>query len=91
MAQHYIVGEKGPEELTMFPNGTGWVTPNNRLPQLSRLTALHRAAGGAVQGPEIQPQGPVLPSAGGSGSGNGQGGPEVGTLLAPDCKPIPAS
>lgn len=75
LARHYIVGEKGPEELTMFPNGTGWVTPNKSTNRL-----IPRAAGGAVQGPaEIQPQGPVLPSPGGSGNGNGQGGPEVGT------------
>ena len=30
LAQHYIVGEKGPERLDMFPNGTGWVTLNER-------------------------------------------------------------
>lgn len=47
-AQHYIVGEKGPEELTMFPNGTGWVTPHNQLPKY--LSAVHRAGGGVVGG-----------------------------------------
>lgn len=45
LAQHYMVGEKGPEELTMFPNGTGWVTPHNKL---SALAAIHREGGGPV-------------------------------------------
>lgn len=49
LATHYIVGEKGPEELTMFANGTGWVTPNKLLtdkPGMNRL--IPRAFGGPV-------------------------------------------
>lgn len=82
-AQHYIVGERGPEELTMFPNGTGWVTPNGK----SRLLGTHRAAGGPVDGGittgngivgagSYQPNGQPLPVqgyGGPSGSGSGAG------------------
>jgi hypothetical protein len=31
-AGQYIVGERGPEMLTMFQNGGGYVTPNHQLP-----------------------------------------------------------
>lgn len=78
-AQHYIVGERGPEELTMFPNGTGWVSPHGQ----SRLAGVHRADGGAVGagdsglttgtgvvGAGASPAPPVNPAARGPVDGN---------------------
>jgi tape measure domain-containing protein len=38
-AGQYIVGERGPEMLTMFPNGGGYVTPNHELPNSIQSSA----------------------------------------------------
>ena len=35
----YLVGERGPEMLTMFPNGGGYVTPNHELPNSIQSSA----------------------------------------------------
>lgn len=50
-SQSYIVGEKGPERLTMFPDGTGWVTPHSQMNRLA--DGIHRYYGGPVGGPPV--------------------------------------
>ena len=44
----YMVGERGPEMLQMFPNGGGYVVPNHKLPSGMRSSAA--ALGGGVMG-----------------------------------------
>ncbi len=44
----YMVGERGPEMLQMFPNGGGYVVPNHKLPSHMRSSAA--ALGGGVMG-----------------------------------------
>ncbi len=83
-AAHYIVGEKGPEELTMFPNGTGFVTPHDKLPHY--MKAIHRAMGGPVAYPAGGSAGPLTaqnsPVAVNSSAG-GLGSPSAATATAP--------
>lgn len=38
-AGQYLVGERGPEMLTMFPDGGGYVTPNHELPSSVQSSA----------------------------------------------------
>jgi tape measure domain-containing protein len=44
----YMVGERGPEMLQMFPNGGGYVVPNHKLPSGMRSSAA--ALGGGIMG-----------------------------------------
>jgi hypothetical protein len=63
-ATSYMVGERGPEMLTMFKQGGGYVTPNHKLPSTLkssagalRAGAYGRAVGGYVgYGKGIMPQ-----------------------------------
>lgn len=84
-AKRYLVGEKGPELLTMFPDGHGWVTPHKDLPNYLRAVS-HRATGGGVgvpaRGPMIAPgtEGVVNP-----------GGPQIHPTGAPVSSSVPAA
>jgi hypothetical protein len=66
-ARHYIVGEKGPEMLTMFPDGKGWVTPHKDMPNYLRAMGTHRLSGGPINLPQM----PQFPQNYGD-PGNGQ-------------------
>jgi hypothetical protein len=58
-ATRYKVGEKGPEELDMYPNGTGVVIPHDQLLKRGRYASLiPRAMGGPVGSESPAPQQP---------------------------------
>jgi hypothetical protein len=57
----YMVGERGPEMLTMFKGGGGYVTPNHRLPSSLRSSAgaLRAGAYGRAVGGYVGYGGPI--------------------------------
>ena len=65
-ATNYMVGERGPEMLTMFKQGGGYVTPNHKLPPSlkSSAGALRAGAYGRAVGGYV-----------GFGGGRAEGGP----------------